>query len=107
MNKNYNPFKAAIESIMEMCNKYNEGYKPNEYNCTNCERLKDFLDNVRVKCKDAFEYDKLFPSDETMEKDFETEYEKYINEHDDEWCREDYETFARHFINWHLLYRNK
>jgi len=51
MEKNYNPFKATVESIMEMCEKY-AAFKD--------ERANDFLNNIRVKCKDALEYEKLF-----------------------------------------------
>lgn len=50
-NSIYNPFKATVEAIMEMCEKY-AAFKD--------ERANDFLNNIRVKCKDAFEYEKTF-----------------------------------------------
>lgn len=58
----YNPYKAVVESIAEMCKHYDKATD-----------LQDFYDNVKVKCKDAKEYDKMFPqntwkpSDEQME----------------------------------------
>lgn len=42
----YNPYKATVESIADMVNKY-----------SNTDDLKDFYDNIKVKCKDAVEYD--------------------------------------------------
>lgn len=39
---------------------------------------------------------------EYVSEDFEKEYEKYITNHEEEWCREDYEAFARHFANWQI-----
>ena len=48
---NYNPYKATVESIAEMCEKYK----------LPTSNLSDFLDNVKVKCKEAKEYDTLFP----------------------------------------------
>jgi hypothetical protein len=53
MKESYNPFKTTVESIMEMCEKYA---------IFNDERANDFLNNIRVKCKDAIEFDKNFPS---------------------------------------------
>ncbi len=47
----YNPYKEVVESIAEMCEKYTSP----------TSNLSDFLDNVKVKCKDAKEYDSLFP----------------------------------------------
>lgn len=44
----YNPYKATIESIATMVEKYANG------------DLKDFYDNIKVKCKDAMEYDKTW-----------------------------------------------
>lgn len=41
----YNPYKATIESIAAMVEKYANG------------DLRDFYDNIKVKCKDAMEYD--------------------------------------------------
>ena len=48
----YNPYKAVVESIAEMCEKYEDA---------NLDSLKDFYSNVKVKCKDAKEYDSLYP----------------------------------------------
>ena len=47
----YNPYKAVVESIAEMCEKY----------ASPTSDLSDFLNNIRVKCKDAKEYDSMFP----------------------------------------------
>lgn len=49
-NENYNPYKATVESISAMVKKY----------ASSGSDLKDFYDNVKVKCKDAAEYDKTF-----------------------------------------------
>jgi len=46
----YNPYKEVVESIAEMCKHYDKGTD-----------LQDFYDNVKVKCKDAKEYDSLYP----------------------------------------------
>ena len=48
----YNPYKAVVESIAEMCKHYDKASH---------NGLRDFYDNVKVKCKDAKEYDKIFP----------------------------------------------
>lgn len=45
----YNPYKVVVESIAEMCEKY-AAWDSN---------LQDFYDNVKVKCKDAKEYDEV------------------------------------------------
>jgi hypothetical protein len=45
----YNPYKATVESIAEMCKSYSTSTD-----------LHDFYDNVRVKCKDAMEYEKTW-----------------------------------------------
>lgn len=45
--ENYNPYEATIKSITEMCKKYGS---------FSDDRANDFLDNVRVKCKEAIEY---------------------------------------------------
>lgn len=42
-----NPYEDAISSIKEMCEKYGD---------FSDERASDFLNNVRVKCKDVIEY---------------------------------------------------
>jgi hypothetical protein len=46
--QDYNPYKATIESIAAMVEKYANG------------DLRDFYDNIKVKCKDAIEYDKTW-----------------------------------------------
>ena len=48
----YNPYKVAIESIAEMCK---------HYGITSNSDLQDFYQNVKVKCKDAKEYDNMNP----------------------------------------------
>lgn len=48
----YNPYKEVIESIAEMCKHYDKASHSG---------LRDFYDNVKVKCKDAKEFDSLFP----------------------------------------------
>lgn len=62
-NEPYNPYKAAIESIAEMVVKY-EPYCKFDIDSKVC----DFFDNVKVKCKDAIEYDKMFPQEEFIPK---------------------------------------
>ena len=60
---NYNPYKEVVESIAEMCKRYDKASHSG---------LRDFYDNVKVKCMDAKEYDSLYhqntwkPSDEQM-----------------------------------------
>lgn len=48
----YNPYKEVVESIAKMCQHYDN---------MDVGSLQDFYDNVKVKCKDAKEYDSLFP----------------------------------------------
>lgn len=48
----YNPYKEVVESIAEMCKHYDKASHSG---------LRDFYDNVKVKCKDAKEYESLFP----------------------------------------------
>lgn len=48
----YNPYKIVVESIAEMCKHYDK---------TSHSDLRDFYDNVKVKCNDAKEYDSLYP----------------------------------------------
>ena len=48
----YNPYKEVVESIAEMCKHYDKASHSG---------LRDFYDNVKVKCKDAKEYNSLFP----------------------------------------------
>ena len=52
--ENYNPYKATVEGIIAMF----DNYDPNTTD------KHDFIDNIRVKCRDAKEYDKLHPSEE-------------------------------------------
>lgn len=62
-NETYNPYKATVESIAEMAEKYEP------YCWTDIDsKLSDFLNNVKVKCKDAMEYDKAFPQEEFVSK---------------------------------------
>lgn len=81
MNDNYNPFKAAVEAIMEMCEKYGSFETISEDSRV---RANDFLNNVRVKCKDAFEYDNMFPTTNQLEKLVNTSYENGYKQ-----CKED------------------
>lgn len=46
----YDPYKATVESISDMVKRYTE--------LQSLEELKDFYDNVNVKCREAVEYDK-------------------------------------------------
>lgn len=57
MKEIYDPFRATVESILEMCEKY-AAFED--------ERGNDFLNNIRVKCKEALEYDKMFPTKSTL-----------------------------------------
>lgn len=50
----YNPYKAVVESIAEMCKHYDKASH---------SALRDFYDNVKVKCKDAKEYDSKCPNE--------------------------------------------
>lgn len=47
----YDPYKVVVESILAMCEKYEDRMEDKE-------SARDFLNNVRVKCKDAEEYDR-------------------------------------------------
>ena len=49
----YNPYKAVVESIAKMCNKYKNRMSDEE-------EAKDFLANVAAKCREAAEYDKQY-----------------------------------------------
>jgi len=49
-DSNYDPYKATVESIADMVEKYSE--------LQTLEELKHFYNNVKVKCKEAIEYDK-------------------------------------------------
>lgn len=55
--EDYNPYKVIIESIAEMCERYSQTMD-----------WKDFYDNVKVKCKDAIEYDKANPENQGEQK---------------------------------------
>ena len=48
----YNPYKEVVSSIAEMCDKYKS---------FSDDRANDFVNNVKVKCKDAKEYDSIYP----------------------------------------------
>jgi len=56
-NENYNPYKTTVESISAMVEKY----------APFGSDLQDFYDNVKVKCKDAVEYDKTFLENQSMQ----------------------------------------
>ena len=62
-NEPYNPYKVAVESIAEMVEKYEPSYR---FDIDS--KVCDFFDNVKVKCKDAMEYDKMFPQEEFVSK---------------------------------------
>lgn len=47
----YNSYKATVESIADMVERYSE--------LQSIEELKDFYNNVRVKCQDAFDYGRV------------------------------------------------
>ena len=63
----YNPYKAVVESIAAMVEKY----APFDSN------LQDFYDNVKVKCKDAKEYDSLYPQNTWKPSDEHYELEEF------------------------------
>lgn len=46
----YDPYKEVVKSISDMVEKYTE--------LQSIEELKDFYDNIKVKCREAIEYDK-------------------------------------------------
>lgn len=62
-NEPYNPYKVAVESILKMAEKY-EPYCRVDIDST----LPDFLNTVKVKCKDAMEYDKMSHKEEFVSK---------------------------------------
>ena len=113
MNDNYNPFKATVEAIMEMCEKYGSFESISEDERV---RANDFLNNIRVKCKDAIEYDKLFLAnmdkdlkkelDNDLEKEILKEWRKHAFYHSDyhtdivQVLLAGYQDIARHFANW-------
>lgn len=47
----YNPYKATVESLADMVERYAE--------LQSLEELKDFYNNVKIKCRDAFEYGRV------------------------------------------------
>ncbi len=49
-DSDYDPYKATVESIADMVEKYSE--------LQTLEELKHFYNNVKVKCREAIEYDK-------------------------------------------------
>lgn len=59
----YNPYKVVVKSIAEMVERYELYHK--FYIDSN---LSDFLNNVKIKCKDAMEYDELLPQEEFIPK---------------------------------------
>lgn len=48
----YNPYKEVVSSIAEMCDKYKS---------FSDDRANDFVNNVKVKCKEVKEYDSIYP----------------------------------------------
>ena len=48
-DSNYDPYKATVESIADMVERYSE--------LQSLEELKHFYNNVKVKCREAVEYD--------------------------------------------------
>jgi hypothetical protein len=50
-DSDYDPYKATVESIADMVERYSE--------LQSIEELKDFYNNVRVKCQDAFDYGRV------------------------------------------------
>ena len=50
-DSDYDPYKATVESIADMAERYSE--------LQSLEELKDFYNNVKIKCRDAFEYGKV------------------------------------------------
>ena len=51
ITEDYNPYEAAVKSIAKMCKRYDR---------MDLDSLQDFYDNVKVKCKDAVDYDSLY-----------------------------------------------
>lgn len=51
VTEDYNPYEAAVKSIAKMCKRYDR---------MDLDSLQDFYDNVKVKCKDAQEYDSIW-----------------------------------------------
>lgn len=66
-SKDYNPYKATVESISAMVEKYTS-FDSN---------LQDFYNNVKIKCKDAAEYDKTWPENQDYQKPAAYFYCKY------------------------------
>ena len=50
-DSDYDPYKATVESIADMVERYSE--------LQSIEELKDFYNNVRVECQDAFDYGRV------------------------------------------------
>ena len=67
----YNPYKAAVESIAEMCKHYDK---------LSHSALRDFYDNVKVKCKDAKEYDAKYPQKQWKPSDKQMQQLKWVAE---------------------------
>ena len=58
-DSDYNPYKEVVESIMDMV----ERYSPN-----NVSSLQDFYNNVKVKCREAVEYDNIWNKKQNEQK---------------------------------------
>ena len=69
----YNPYKEVVESIAEMCKHYDKASHSG---------LRDFYDNVKVKCKDAKEYEFLFPHSTWKPSEHELEVLRLVAEKD-------------------------
>lgn len=50
-DSDYDPYKSTVESIADMVERYSE--------LQTLEELKHFYNNVKIKCRDAFEYGKV------------------------------------------------
>ena len=71
----YNPYKEVVSSIAEMCDKYK---------FFSDDRANDFVNNVKVKCKDAKEYDSIYPQNTWLPSDEQMEsLEQFISEYKD------------------------
>lgn len=55
----YNPYEATVKSIIAMTERYANG-----------NDLRDFYDNVKVKCKEAVDYDKTWIKKQDAPKDY-------------------------------------
>ena len=70
-DSDYDPYKATVESIADMVERYSE--------LQSLEELKDFYNNVKIKCRDAFEYGRvcMINQDEEPDDIFEIKPDKW------------------------------